>query len=93
MDQALRAIIYCPSSASTARCLRRCRQYCTEAGYSLVAEVDDGTGGWRYVMVLVARGMADIIVVDDRTHLPPDRTPRLEVVSEQERQRSAHRRR
>jgi hypothetical protein len=67
---------------------RACRAYCQEHGYGVVAVVADVDGGWPLVAGLLRAGQADVVIVYSRDDLPPNRTPRLEVV--EDRQRVTH---
>jgi hypothetical protein len=55
-----------------------CSQYCIEAGYEAIAIV---RGAWDEAMDYIASGDADVIVAAEDDDLPPDRTPRIEVVT------------
>ncbi len=40
-------------------------------------------GGWQAVFTMLANGEADVVVVAQRAHLPPDRLPRVVAVEEE----------
>lgn len=65
----------------------RCADYCNRKGLTPTAVVvDDQDGGrWSEVVKMVTDGVVQVVVVADRDELPPDRTPRIDVVSEQRR--------
>ena len=60
--------------------LDRCTQYCAAVGYDVVAVVTDR---WTEVIRYLRAGFAEVVVIADRSRLPSDRTPRIEVVAEQ----------
>lgn len=64
-----------------------CGGYCDRRDYQIMAVVPCDAEGkrWQEVLAAVAAGEYDVIVVRDREDLSPDRVPRLEVVSEEER--------
>ncbi|MFY1703936.1 hypothetical protein ACN28G_19740 [Micromonospora sp. WMMA1923] len=65
----------------------RCADYCNRRGLTLTAVVVDDLGGgrWPEVVQMVMDGTVQVVVVADRDELPPDRTPRLDVVAEERR--------
>ncbi len=70
----------------------RCAEYCNRRGFTLAAVVvDDLDGGrWPEVVQMVMDGSVEVVVVADRDELPPDRTPRLDVVAEERRHLDPH---
>lgn len=56
-----------------------CTQYCIEAGYEAIAVV---RGTWEEAMDYITAGEAEVILAAEDDDLPPDRTPRVEVVSQ-----------
>lgn len=73
-----RAIIYVPSEEME-HCAIVCLEYAQRAGYVVEGVV---VGRWRDAQLMVLGGAADVVIVADRAQLPPDRTPRIEVVDE-----------
>lgn len=55
-----------------------CSRHCQELDYEAVAII---RGDWGEAMDYLAAGTAEVIVVAEDDDLPPDRTPRIEVVS------------
>lgn len=91
---ALRAVIYIAAYLVGDQELIRwqglCVEYCRQRGYELVALVTDVRAGrqWADVLRVVhgeVDGGAEVIVVPDRSHLPPERVPRIEAVAEERR--------
>lgn len=56
-----------------------CLAYCTACGYEIAGVIQ---GDWRAALAMLADGLATVIVVARRDHLPPDGGPRIEVASE-----------
>lgn len=81
------ALIYV-TAANLDRYTDRCAEYCNRLGLSLAAVVVDELDGgrWPEVARMLMDGIVQVVVVADRDELPPDRTPRVDVVSEQRRQ-------
>lgn len=75
----LDAIIFVPPDPASRPWLVICAQYCVRCGYHVVAVVSD----WEDVVRMLKDDGIDIVVVGRREHLPPDRTPRLEIITEQ----------
>lgn len=73
-----RAIIYVPDD-DMERCTILCLEYAQRVGYLVVGVV---VGRWNDAQSMVLAGVADLVIVADRAQLPPDRTPRIEVVDE-----------
>ncbi|TCB97604.1 hypothetical protein E0H26_11850 [Micromonospora zingiberis] len=65
----------------------RCAEYCNRLGLRLAAVVVDELDGgrWPEVAQMLMDGTVQVVVVADRDELPPDRTPRVDVVAEQRR--------
>lgn len=80
------ALIYV-TAANLNRYTDRCADYCNRLGLHLAAVVvDDQDGGrWPEAAQMLIDGRAQVLVVADRDELPPDRTPRVDVVAEQRR--------
>ncbi len=80
------AVIYV-TATHRSRHAARCAEDCHRRGLTLGAViVDELHGGrWPDVVQRVMAGEAEVIVVADRDELPPDRTPRLDVVAEERR--------
>ncbi len=73
-----RAIIYVPSD-DMEHCAILCLEYAQQAGYLVEGVV---VGRWRDAQSMALSGVAEVVIVADRSQLPPDRTPRIEAVSE-----------
>ncbi len=56
-----------------------CAVYCARKKYRVIAVVS----AWADVIAMTQSGHATVVVVGERGHLPPDREPRLEVVTEE----------
>lgn len=83
----VRAVIWVASDPEWQRYTSWCIDYCKRVGYHLVAVVEERCGG-RYVDVermVFKDERAEVIVVAQRDQLPPERCPRIEVVTEQRR--------
>lgn len=79
-----RTVVYLRDTEHRDRDQRRCLDYCRQRRYIVVAlVVDDADGSrWADAARMLATGEAEIIVVPDRSHLPPDRIPRVEACGE-----------
>jgi hypothetical protein len=76
----LRAVLFLPAGVSSAaQWTNACGAYIQRRGYRLAAVC----AAWRDAVRLITTGAADVIVVGRRDHLDPDRTPRLDIVTEQ----------
>lgn len=74
------AIIYLPTGlAARATWQDACAEYCQRRRYLIRAVVAD----WNDVVTMLIEGEADVAVVGRRDHLPRERTPRLDVVTEE----------
>lgn len=78
----LRAIIYV-SPEDQQKWDAACVEYCSRRGYRVVARVVDGPGRWDEVVNMLKAGEAELVVVASSMHLPPDRMPRIESVTEE----------
>jgi len=74
----LKSIVLLPD-AEAHRWLMICAQYCAARRYEIVAVVH----AWADAMRLIKDGRATVLVAGRHDHLPPDRSPRLEIVVEQ----------
>lgn len=65
----------------------RCADYIQRIGYELTTVVvDDRDGGrWPEAATLLIEGTVEVLVIAERDEVPSDRTPRLDVVSEERR--------
>jgi len=76
----LRAVVFLPpGTPAAARWTDACSEYIQRRGYRLAAVVS----AWKDVVHLLFGDEADVVVVGRRDQLPPDRTPRLDVVVEE----------
>jgi len=68
-----------------ARWQLRCVEHIDQYGYQLVSIVIDDSDGqqWPSVQALIDDGRAEIVVVADQGHPPPNRLPRIEVAGEE----------
>lgn len=85
-DPPLPAIIYSPAADAiepTARCL----EHITARQYHFVGIV---TRDFGEAQQMLEDGTAKVLVVDQRADIPPDRTPRYEVVAEFPQQACGH---
>lgn len=73
-----RAIIYVPSD-DMEHCAILCLEYAAQNGYLVEGVV---VGRWHDAQSMVLGGAAEVVIVADRSQLPPHRTPRIEVVAE-----------
>lgn len=69
-----------------------CAAYCERRGYEVVWLVVGGPEKWPAVRAALMAGVADVAVVPDMTHLPADRTPRVESIQDELPQTPARRR-
>lgn len=78
--QPTQAIVYVPPGIRSAGVWTdTCGEYVQRRGYRLAAVCSV----WADVIRLLFGGKADVVVVGRRDHLPRDRKPRVEVVSEE----------
>lgn len=73
------AIIFVPPGPAGHGWLRICAEYCAHHGYEVVAVASD----WADVVRMLQDGVAEVVVVGSRDHLPADRPWRIEAVAEQ----------
>lgn len=73
-----RAIIYVPHD-DMEQCAILCLEYAAQAGYDVQGVV---VGRWRDAQSMALDGAAEVVIVAERSQLPPDRAPRIEVVAE-----------
>ena len=77
-----RYLVFIPTGDAGAAALAECLAYAeTEHPEWTFAGVV--AGGWQAVFTMLAKGEADIVVVAQRAHLPPDRLPRVVAVEEE----------
>lgn len=74
----LRCILFIPPCHQFEYWRNVCFSYCVARRYAIVAVATT----WESAQACLLRGDATVAVVGDRSHLPPDRAPRLEVVTE-----------
>jgi hypothetical protein len=77
----LQAVIFIPAS-DLQRWAAICLDYCAARKYELAGIVLVDQGGWEAVVDMLHRGVAQIVVVARREHLPRGRVPRIEVTAE-----------
>jgi len=73
-----RAIIFI-RDATDAAAFTRCINHVRACGYRLLGVI---AGDWATAQAEMDRTGAEVIVIDSRTDMPDDATPRLEVVAE-----------
>jgi hypothetical protein len=73
------SILFIPSGPGARRWREICAGYCARKKYRIVAIVSV----WSDVVTMTRSGRAGVVVVGDRRHLPRDRVPRIEVVTEE----------
>lgn len=72
------AVLYIPPDANFGEFNDRLQRYCAAKNYQIVGVDRDGKPWWE--TLLNARRMGvDVVLVADETHLPTDRTPRVEI--------------
>lgn len=76
----LRYVIFAPSGDEYVPSLVRCLEYAAATGWQSEGVI---LGRWDAVTDMLMRRAVDVVIVDDRDHLPPDRIPRLVIVREQ----------
>jgi hypothetical protein len=81
-DEQLRAVIYLPA-VDTGRWERICLAWCEARDYLVVGRiVETGDAAAHADMfAMLANDEADVAVVGSLDHLPPDRSPRVEVAN------------
>lgn len=80
MKKRLRAVIFVRDDEERSRWEAACLEYCDRCGYEVVSLV---VGDWSAVHQMFAANEADIVVVASKDQLAPDRTPRIESVTEE----------
>lgn len=73
------ALIFVPPDPAARPWLTICAQYCARKKYTVKAVVSD----WDDVIRLLREDGVEIVVVGRREHLPPQRAPRIECVTDQ----------
>ncbi len=77
---AVQAILFVPLAGPSAkRWLRACYDFAARRGYNVVSVVRN----WPDVFEMIRADRATVVVVGRREHLPRERSPRLEVVTEE----------
>jgi hypothetical protein len=79
--QPTRYVIYVPVDERTTA-MAECLEYVTREhpDWKSAGVI---VGRWTAVVAMVERGLAEIILVAQRSHLPPDRIPRVVAVEEE----------
>lgn len=77
-----RYVVFIPAGEAGPAALAECLAY-AEASHPEWAFAGVVAGGWRAVFSMLADGGADVVVVAQRAHLPPDRLPRVVAVEEE----------
>lgn len=78
-----RAIIYVPNDVDRDRWEAVCLKYCDRRGYEVVSLVVGGPERWVHITQMLQAYEAEVVVVASQDHLPPNRTPRIESVTEE----------
>lgn len=84
----LAAVVFRPPGPGSGVWTDACGEYIERRGYRLAAVCSV----WRDVVRLVFDGLADVVVVGRRDHLPRNRRPRVEVITEAQSTADRHRR-
>lgn len=74
------AVLFVPTGRGADVWLTVCAEYANRYRYQVAAVASD----WDDVMTMLRAKEAEVVVVARRDHLPPSRTPRLEIVTEPE---------
>ena len=77
-----RAIIFGPPE-DRERWEAECLAYCERQRYVVVSLIIGGDEKWPAVRDALMTGVADVVVVASKDHLPSDRSPRIESVTEE----------
>lgn len=77
-----RYLIYIPAGDAGAAALAECLAY-SETEHPEWTFAGVIAGQWTAVFSMLAQGEAEIVLVAQRSHLPPDRTPRVVSVEEE----------
>lgn len=72
------AVLLVPTGRGADVWLTVCADYAARHHYQVAAIASD----WDGVMTVLRNEEAEVVVVARRDHLPPSRTPRLEIVTE-----------
>lgn len=80
MSQPMRYVIFVPRGEQFTTSLARCLQYAASTEWEPQGVI---IGRWDDVVRMCHEGAVEIVIIDDRDHLPPDRIPRLVVVGEE----------
>lgn len=84
---ALAAVAYVPAGVDYEPWGGICARYASSRGYEMRHVARD----WADVMALIDDEAVQIVVVGTRSHLPPDRVPRVEIVDEWQEPRGSRR--
>lgn len=77
----IQSIVFLPHNVNDAhRWVMACAQYCAMRRYEVVAVVHT----WADAIKIIREGRATVLVTGRHDHLPPDRVPRVEIVTEQQ---------
>lgn len=77
----IQAVLFVPCAGqNAARWIDACAEHATKRGYKVVSIVK----AWDDVIKMIRAGQATVVVVGRRDHLPRNRTPRLEFVTDSE---------
>lgn len=74
----MNAVLYVPTGHGADRWLTVCAEYAARYRYEVAAVATE----WDSVVTMLLQGDAQVVVVARRDHLPPMRTPRMEIVTE-----------
>lgn len=77
-----RYLIYIPRGDAAAQALADCLDYVEREHPEWTSE-GVIVGRWQAVVSMLACGKADIVVIAKRSHLPPDRIPRVVAVEDE----------
>lgn len=79
---AIRYLIYVPAGDEGPVALAECLAY-AERDHPEWDSCGVIVGAWQAVISMLVRGLADIVVIAQRSHLPADRLPRIVAVEEE----------
>jgi len=80
-SRALRYVIFIPADIDPAETVAVCMDYAkTQPGWQSEGVI---IGRWTAVVAMLEAGHAQVVIIADRSHLPPDRIPRVVVVEEE----------
>lgn len=77
-----RYLIYIPDGDESAKALADCLEY-AERHHPDWESAGIIVGRWTAVVSMLACGKADVVLIAKRSHLPPDRLPRVIAVEEE----------